>query len=90
MDQKEQSSHCYWGFVMSRIKSTSLAGDRPQGPWRKLPAGVFHVSELMPSVLARYGLPLEDRPDKKRVAVANETADLVEVSIAALESDLAS
>jgi hypothetical protein len=75
---------------MSRIKSASSASDRPQGLEPKLPAGVRHVSEVVPLVLARYGLPLEDRPDKKRVIVANETTDLFAVSIAALESVLAS
>ena len=75
---------------MSWTMGASSAGDRPQGPRVKQPAGVCHVSEVMPQVLARYGLSLEVRPDKKRVAVANETADLFEVSIAALESVLAS
>ena len=75
---------------MSRMMGASSAGDRPQGHEHKLPAGVGHMSEVMPQVLARYGLPLEDRFDKKRTAVANETSDLFEVSIAALESVLAS
>lgn len=57
---------------------------------RSLPAGVCHVSEVMPAVLARYGLSLEERPGAERPAVATGANDFFDVTIAALESVLAS
>jgi hypothetical protein len=54
-----------------------------------LPAGVCHVSEVMPTVLARYGLTLEERPNAERPAVAIAAIDFFDVTIAALESVLA-
>jgi hypothetical protein len=55
-----------------------------------LPAGVCHVSEVMPIVLARYGLSLEKEGDADRTASATGENDFFDVSIAALESVLAS
>jgi hypothetical protein len=71
------------------MKSESIAGDRPQCLERKLPAGLCHVGEVMPLVLARYGLSFEERPDAEPPVVANETPDFFDVSMAALESVLA-
>jgi hypothetical protein len=53
---------------------------------RSLPVGVCHVSEVMPAVLARYGLSLEERPDVELPGVATGANDFFDVSIAALES----
>ena len=75
---------------MSRLKTASSAGDRAQGPRMKLPAGVCHVSELMPQVLARYGLSLDDEPRSKQPAPVTETNDFFDVMFIALESVLAS
>ena len=55
-----------------------------------MPTGVCHVSKVMPAVLARYGLSLEERPNAERPAVATGANDFFDVSIAALESVLAS
>jgi hypothetical protein len=57
---------------------------------RSLPAGVRHVSEVMPAVLARYGLTPEESPNAERPAVAIAAIDFFDVAVAALESVLVS
>ena len=53
---------------------------------RNLPHGVVHIGEVARLVLASHGLSLDAKP----VNVASKPPDLFEVSIAALESVLAS
>jgi hypothetical protein len=74
------------GFAM---KNASFAGGRPHQPRTELPAGVCHVSQVMPLVLARYGLSMDEQPDADCVAPASEATDFFDVTIAALESVLA-
>jgi len=74
---------------MNTSVSISLSAvDEPVS--RRLPAGVCHMSEVMPTVLARYGLSLEERPDAERPVVVDGTNDFFDVSIAEMESVLAS
>jgi hypothetical protein len=83
--------HAVLTLEISMTTSVSIsltAVDEPVG--QSLPAGVCHVSEVMPTVLARYGLSLEERPDSERPAVATGANDFFDVSITALESVLAS
>ena len=63
---------------------------QPQDIGMKLPPGVFRASELMPNVLARYGLSLESECEAARPALASEANDYFDVVIAGLESALAS
>ena len=72
----------------SSISISLSAVDEPV--CRSLPTGVSHVSEVMPAVLARYGLSLEEKPDAERPAIATGANDFFDVSIAALESVLVS
>ena len=71
------------------MKSAAFASDRPQGPGMRRPAGVCHISEIMPLVLTGYGLSIEDSSDAERHAPATKASDLFDVSIAALEAVLA-
>ncbi len=51
-----------------------------------LAARIQHISEIMPHVLDRYGLSLENEPVSERPAMASDAADLMDVMIACLES----
>ena len=68
MDGQPQRDRYLLGFAM---KSASFAGDRPHQPRTELPAGVCHVSQLMPLVLARYGLSMDETPEADRAAPAS-------------------
>jgi hypothetical protein len=71
--------------------SVSIALSAVGGPVRRnLPDSVCHVSEVMPAVLSHYGLSLKEMPNAERPAVATGANDFFDVSIAALESVLAS
>jgi hypothetical protein len=71
------------------MKNASFAGDRLHQPRTELPTGVCHVSQLMPLVLARYGLSMDEMPEANRTDPASEATDFFDVTIAALESVLA-
>ena len=56
----------------------------------KLPPGVFRASELMPKVLARYGLSLEGGCNADQPIAASDANVLFNVMLAGIESALAS
>jgi hypothetical protein len=53
------------------------------------PAGLYHIAEIMPHVLDRYGLSLDQEPDSVPPAKAREATDVFDVTISCLESALA-
>ena len=62
--------------------------DSPPHP--DLPAGVHHISDVIPHVLDRYSLSLEQDPNSVRPTLVTDANDLFDVMIAGLESVLAS
>ncbi len=55
---------------MAIVTGVSTRDDRSSSANRKLPAGVRHVAELMPLVLAGYGVSLEGEGDDGVVSLA--------------------
>ncbi|MEX0642636.1 MAG: hypothetical protein WD468_08035 [Pirellulales bacterium] len=54
---------------MPTATNASTMNDRPQAAGMQLPAGIRHVGELMPLVLAGYGVSLEGDGDDDVVSL---------------------
>lgn len=72
---------------MSTAQYDLSVDSRPGRPGPELPTGVRQVGQVMPLVLAQYGLSPEEGPQADRAASVN--GDLFDVTIGALESVLA-
>jgi hypothetical protein len=59
-------------------------------PHPDLRAGVHHISDVMPRVLDRYGLSLEQKSNSVRPTLVVDASDSFDVMLACLESALAS
>lgn len=55
---------------MSEMTTAPLTCDPPQISGRRLPAGVQGMGHLMPQVLARYGLEIEESVNQPAAAAA--------------------
>jgi hypothetical protein len=76
---------------ISMTTSVSISLTAVQEPPRSnLPHGVVHIGEVVRLVLTARGLSLGDEPDADRPVVATGANDFFDVSIAALETVLAS